>query len=251
MDSTQRFSSRVDDYIKYRPTYPDEVLGLLKDRYGLKTSSFVVDVGSGTGISAELFLKMGCRVYGIEPNEKMRQAAETQLKKYPSFQSINGTAEKTTLPDKMADFIVAAQAFHWFDPKPTKLEFKRLLRPQGKVVIIFNDRKIKGSEFLVRYEDLLNEFGTDYKNVKHQNVSEEKLLDFLGPYHEFHYSNQQDFDFDGLLGRLKSSSYVPRTEDSRFPAMCEKLKQIFDQCQENGKVSMVYTTQVFCSSFQV
>jgi ubiquinone/menaquinone biosynthesis C-methylase UbiE len=244
-DSKQRFSDRVDDYVKFRPTYPAEVLQLFKSKFGLKPSDIVVDVGSGTGISAELFLKNGNEVYAVEPNAAMRTAAEKTLSTYPKLHSLNGNSEATTLPAKIADFVIAAQAFHWFSPEPTKKEFQRILKNDGYAVIIFNDRKVMGSPFAEKYEALLNEFGTDYKQIKHRNISEQRYIDFLGRYEEFNFPNFQIFDFAGALGRTNSSSYMPKQDDPRYPAMKAKLEQIFSECQKDGFVTMEYTTQVF------
>lgn len=248
-DSTKRFSDRADDYVKYRPSYPLEVIDLLKSKFDLRTEKIIVDVGSGTGISSELFLKNGNVVYGVEPNDKMRSEAEKQLSQYKNYISIKGTSNETTLPSKTADFIIAAQAFHWFEPNSTRLEFKRILRDNGIVVILFNDRATKGTLFAEQYETLLNEFGSDYKQVKHKNVGEKRHRDFLGDYQEFHFPYFQDFNFEGLLGRLKSSSYVPKEGAPRFAEMVSVLQKIFDENSRNGQVRMEYDTQVYCSRF--
>src|SRR4051794_35122333 len=115
VDSKARFSDRVENYVKYRPTYPTAVLGYLRDEAGLTVQSVVADVGSGTGISSELFLRAGCTVYGVEPNADMRAAADGLLAQYPAFRSVDGSAEATTLPAGSADLVIAGQAFHWFD----------------------------------------------------------------------------------------------------------------------------------------
>ena len=119
-DSTQRFSDRVADYVRYRPNYPRGILATLAAETGLSTDSLVADVGSGTGISAELFLSHGNAVYAVEPNHDMRAAAEAALARYPRFHSVVGTAETTSLPDHSVDYVVAAQAFHWFDADSTR-----------------------------------------------------------------------------------------------------------------------------------
>src|SRR5262249_43298352 len=147
-DSTTRFSDRVEDYVKYRPHYPETVIEYLRSTYGLTSGWDIADIGSGTGISTELFLRNGNRVYGIEPNREMREKAEQLLAGYAerrgaegadgaaaegvaaagaaagggNFISIDGTAEVTGLPDDSVDMIVAGQAFHWFDPKKSRVE---------------------------------------------------------------------------------------------------------------------------------
>src|SRR5262249_24618794 len=141
-DVTQRFSSRVENYIKYRPGYPKDVIETLQSECGLIPDSIIADVGSGTGILTEMFLRNGNVVYGIEPNREMREAAARLLKDYPRFRSLSAQAEETTLDDASVDFITAGQAFHWFDRKKTRVEFARILKPRGRVSLIWNERVV-------------------------------------------------------------------------------------------------------------
>src|ERR1051325_1258238 len=126
-DSTLRFGSRVANYAKYRPSYPDKVLDYLQHECHLTPESVIADVGSGTGIFTKLLLDQGYTVYAVDPNDAMRQEAEKQLKSLNGFHSVNGTAENTSLADKSASLIVCAQAFHWFNNAEAKAEFKRIL----------------------------------------------------------------------------------------------------------------------------
>jgi len=247
-DSTQRFSDRVQDYQKYRPTYPREFVDWLRSHYGLTSDSVIVDVGSGTGISAQLFLEFGCTVYGVEPNEPMRTSAEQHLRSFARFHSVPGTSEHTTLPDHLADLIVVAQAFHWFDPEPTRSEFLRILKPGRPVAILYNDRKMQGSGFTEAYEKLLIDFGRDYAEVKFVNRTEQRHLAFFKKYEEFHVDTFQEFDFEGLLGRLTSSSYAPRKEHPQFAPMLDRLVEIFALHGRAGKVRMEYDSVIFCGT---
>src|SRR5437899_1233764 len=135
MNSTERFTDRVADYVRFRPHYPPAVFAELRDRLGLGAGSSVADVGSGTGISARPLLEMGCTVFAVEPNAAMRSAAEQWLGDFPRFQSIAGTAEATTLAEHSVDAVVAAQAFHWFDAASARREFQRILKPRGWVAL--------------------------------------------------------------------------------------------------------------------
>src|SRR5437764_1020077 len=128
-DPTQRFSTRVDNYVKYRPGYPPAIVGLLEAECGLTPESVVADIGAGTGLLAELWLRHGNPVCGVEPNREMREAGARLLAAYPAFTSVDGTAEATTLPDQSVDFVTAGQAFHWFEPVAARREFARILRP--------------------------------------------------------------------------------------------------------------------------
>ena len=151
MKVTERFSNRVENYVKYRPNYPKKIISFLEKEIGLSSSSIIADIGSGTGISSEMFLKNGNIVYGVEPNKEMREAAERLLAEHPNFKSINGTAEDTTLAANSIDILSAGQAFHWFDVIKTEIEFKRILKNGGWVVLVWNERETNSSLFLKAY----------------------------------------------------------------------------------------------------
>ena len=178
---TTRFSSRVDDYVKYRPGYPGAILDFLRHECGLTRDSIIADVGSGTGKLTELFLKNGNQVFGIEPNQEMREAGERLLKPYPNFRSLAATAEATTLQNQSVDIITAGQAFHWFNRETTRQEFLRILKPGGWVALIWNDRHTTASPFLEAYEELLQKFSTDYRAVDHKNVDSTVIGEFSTP----------------------------------------------------------------------
>lgn len=245
-ESVNRFTSRVEDYARYRPGYPVEIIDLLTTECGLTPNSIVADVGSGTGKLSEIFLANGNVVIGIEPNESMRVVAEKILKDDPRFRSVNGTAEATTLPEASVDLIVAGQAFHWFDPPKTREEWIRILKPGHWAVLIWNDRKLETTPFLSDYEQMLVDFGTDYAEVRHDKGMPMIEQFFAGD--EFvlkGFPNTQVFDFDGLRGRVRSSSYTPEPNDPSFDPMMRRLEAIFDKHQENGYVNFDYETKVF------
>jgi len=245
-DTIERFSNRVENYVKYRPSYPKEVLDLFRKEMNLQTSSVVADIGSGTGISARLFLENGNTVFGIEPNAAMRNAAENYLQDFPNFKSVNGIAEETSLENKTVDFIVAAQAFHWFDKEKTRREFKRILKDKGFVVLAWNERQLDSTEFLRDYERLLIDFGTDYEKVRHENITKEILEDFLeADFLQAVFQNIQTLDFNGLKGRMLSASYMPTAENPRFSQMLKNLKSLFAEHSEKGKIQILYDTNVF------
>ena len=243
---TQRFSSRVENYVRYRPGYPAGVLELLRTECGLSPESVVADIGSGTGKLTELLLESGCRVLGVEPNTEMRQAAERALGDNSRFTSIAASAEVTTLPDDCVDLIVVGQAFHWFDRERCRDEFVRILKPGGWVVLIWNDRRTDATPFLAAYETLLREFATDYEQVNHRNIDVNALREFFRvelKLRKFPYA--QCFDFDGLKGRLLSSSYAPEPGQPNHEAMLTRLREIFDVHQQDGRVAFDYDTLVY------
>ena len=255
-DSTTRFSDRVEHYVKYRPGYPEGIVGYLRDAYGLGPEWVVADIGSGTGILTELFLKNGNRVYGVEPNREMREKGEALLVGYAGtagapgggagkFVSVDGTAEATGLADASVDMIVAGQAFHWFDPDRSRTEFGRVLRPGGVVVLIWNERLV-GSAFEKEYEELILRFAIDYTTINHKNIAEGEIGRFFHPaaYALATFPNEQLFDPDGLKGRLLSSSYIPK-EGPRHMDMLHALRKLFDRHAAGGRVRVGYDTKVY------
>jgi SAM-dependent methyltransferase len=246
-DPKRRFSNRVDDYVRYRPGYPSAILDALREECGLAPESVVVDVGSGTGLLARMFLDNGNLVYGVEPNAAMRDAGEQFLEKYPHFCSVAGSAEATTLPGATVDFIVAGQAFHWFEPKAARAEFERVLKPRGWVAVIWNERISHTTAFQREYEALLRAYGTDYKKVSATYPQNERMSDFFGrgAFRTKSFANGQVFDFEGLRGRLLSSSYAPAKGHPKHEPMLAALKQLFDAHQEAGRIRFDYVTHVY------
>lgn len=245
-NTVERFSNRVANYVKYRPTYPQEVLRFLKAELNLQSASVIADVGSGTGISTKIFLENGNTVYGVEPNAPMRAAAEDFLRDFPNFVSVDGTSENTTLARSSIDFVTAAQAFHWFEPEKTRREFKRILKPEGFVVLIWNERQLDTNEFLREYEKFLLEFGTDYAKVRHDYLPKERLGGFFtSGFQTASFKNAQIFDFEGLKGRALSSSYMPSESDARYAEMTKSLNGIFTKHAENDRIAVLYDTKVY------
>jgi SAM-dependent methyltransferase len=251
-DAKQRFSNRAADYARYRPGYPREVLDLLRTWCNLKPEHFIADVGSGTGLLAKLFLDNGNGVYGVEPNPEMRAAGETFLATYDRFASVAGSAEATTLPSASVDFVAAGQAFHWFIPETARTEFRRILKIDGRVIILWNERQLEETAFLRDYEVLLRRFSTDYDRVDGSYPRAEQMLAFFGRNEFTSHSlpNAQEFDFAGLSGRLRSSSYAPPPEHPQHVPMMEELQRIFAAHQKNGVVRMEYRTRIYTGKLE-
>lgn len=247
-DSTRRFTGRVENYARYRPSYPCAVLDLLETECDLTDASVVADVGSGTGILSELFLDNGNRLYAVEPNEEMREAAERRLGDHFHFTSVAGTAEATTLGDASVDFVVAGQAFHWFAVERARAEFERILRPRGWVALIWNARRTGTTPFLIAYERLLQTHGTDYEQVSEHGRSTAEMVDeFFGPdgYEMEVFDNTQTLDLAGFKGRLLSSSYVPGPGEPGSEAMLREAEEIFHEHHTGGRVTVEYDTKVY------
>lgn len=246
VDSISRFTTRVKNYAKFRPTYPPAIIDLLRADCGLTEASVIADVGSGTGILSELFLEHGNTVYGVEPNAEMRTAAESLLSDYPRFKSFDGTAESTKLQSDSIDFVTAAQAFHWFEPKKTRAEFGRILKPGGWVALIWNERRLDSTPFLRAYEQLLLRYGTDYKQVRHENVTGD-IAGFFAPqgFRRESFENVQHFDFESLQGRVLSASYTPGSDHPSFEPMITALRELFEVHQKHGSIAFEHDTRVY------
>jgi ubiquinone/menaquinone biosynthesis C-methylase UbiE len=246
-DSKERFSSRVEAYREFRPRYPTAVIDLLQRQCGLTPVSVIADIGAGTGMLAEIFLQHGNSVFAVEPNRAMRSACEDLRSQYPKLTCIDGSAEATTLPDHCANFVTVGQALHWFHVGRAHAEFIRILQPGGRCAVIYNERRIGGDAFHDGYERILKEFGTDYESVRSKYPQPDRMSEFFrspdaGPetMQQASFPNAQKFDFEGLLGRILSSSYMPQLEHPNYPAMLHRVEELFSQCQQDGNVRLEY-----------
>jgi len=246
-EPTQRFSSRVADYVKNRPSYPPEVLDYLRSECGLTDNSVIADIGCGTGISSKLFLDNGNTVNGVEPNSAMLDAAVEFLAGYERFNAVNAPAEATTLDDASVDLITSFQSFHWFDHERVGAEFSRIAKAGAFAVIVWNERRLDETPFLIEYERLLKQHAIDYDTVRHDRVDTEMISSAIsGKMTVTEFENIQYLDLDGLLGRVASSSYMPGREHPAFGLMKNDLSAIFAKYSENGKISISYRTALYC-----
>lgn len=249
-DSTQRFTDRVSDYVKYRPGYPREIVTWLHERCGLQQGARVADIGAGTGISARCFLDAGHTVIAVEPNGAMRAAADAWLSGYRGYASVAGTAEATTLDDASVDLVIAAQAFHWFDPDTARREFARILAPGGQVALFWNSRLVDGTPFLEGYEALLQRYSVDYQAVSERYGDDASMAAWFGDglLHAAQFPNAQRLDFDGLKGRLMSSSYAPKAGHVNHEPMLAALRELFDRTAQGGTVEFIYETRMYAGT---
>lgn len=250
IDSKKRFSDRVQDYVKYRPSYPKEIIPFLEKTIHLTTESIIADIGSGTGFLTKIFLDYGNKVYGIEPNPDMRSAGEKFLEKYKSFTSISGSSEQTNLSDKSVDIITAAQAYHWFDKDLAKIEFQRILKDSDNpnIVLIWNTRNLS-SNFNKNLESIVRKYSYDYEKVSHTENKEKRENRFFDT--EFNkevFKNKQVLDYTSLEGRLLSASYMIKKTDTQYAIFQKELKQLFETYQVNEKITIDYDTEVFYGS---
>lgn len=250
MKNTERFSNRVENYIRFRPHYPKEIIPFLKKEIGLTSQWTVADIGSGTGISTELFLQNGNSVFAVEPNKNMRQAAEALFHGDDTFISVDATAEATSLPNHSIDLIVAGQAFHWFDPIKAKNEFQRIAHGRSYLLLLWNERKLESS-FQQAYEQMLLDLAPAYEQVCQFQVDDALISEFFSPhpYKIKSLSNFQYFDFEGLKGRLLSCSYAPLQDHPNYHPIMQRLEQLFDQFNVDDKVMFEYDCKLYYGQF--
>ncbi|MFD0588251.1 class I SAM-dependent methyltransferase [Paenibacillus sp. GCM10027627] len=247
MDNKERFSNRVENYVKYRPSYPKEAIDFLYGELGFAENSVIADVGAGTGIFSKLLLERGSEVVAVEPNEAMREAALKELGGQRGYRVSYGSAEETELPDSSVDFIVCAQSYHWFDKERAEREFKKIMKPGGKAVLIWNSRKTSGTPFLEQFERLLLTYGTDYEKVGHKSITQQTLQPYFrdgGPGLRT-FQMVQHVDESGLKGRMLSSSYTPTPDQPGYKEMMEELENIFRDHECDGTVALEYVTEVY------
>ena len=242
--STERFSDRVEEYARYRPRYPNALLDFLVSKIPLPAT--VADIGSGTGILSDQLLQFGYRVTAVEPNKSMREAAECRLSEHQGFRSVDGTAENTNLPSFSVDAVTCAQSFHWFDRAKCRTEFDRILRPQGLIALIWNDRA-RQDPLMEQYDELLTRFVPEYPNCSHRRVSTADIQAFFsgGSFELFTFPNHQFLTRDEFLGRLISSSYVPLTGERGHKELIEACNALFDRFTANGSIRFLYETQLY------
>ncbi len=244
-DFTRRFTGRALFYSTSRPSYPIQILDILRTEIGFDQTFVVADVASGTGLLSELFLTNGNPVIGVEPNDDMRIFAEKSLGKFPKFLSLRGTAERTSLENISVDLVTVGQALHWFDCEAASKEFARILKPNGHVCIAYNDRN-KEDPFMKGYDKIVSKYGRNRANVP--NIDHNYLSRFFknGGYEKFSMSNEQFLDFEGLLGRMTSASYMPSPSDEKqFAALRGEVARFFRIYEKLGKVRMLYDTTIF------
>ncbi len=246
-DPRDRFTDRVENYVRFRPSYPPSVLSPLKPLLNKKGNVAVADLGSGTGVFSKLLLDAGFHTYAVEPNPAMRRAAEVQLNGHSGFHSVEGEGEATTLETASVDAITVAQAFHWFAITKAVSEFARILKPDGLVLLIWNDRRVDCDGFHRGYEDLLLQYGTDYSRINHRNITGGRIRELFNGWlcEEEKIHHFQKFDVDGLRGRLESSSYCPPEGHPDYFPLIRGLEDLFKREARDGFVRMEYDCTVY------
>jgi SAM-dependent methyltransferase len=250
VDPTKRFSTRVPYYVRSRPGYPPALLEFFRSEFSLQPEHAIADVGSGTGILSQLFLENGNTVFCVEPNTEMRAAGTTQLAKYPNYREVDGTAEATTLAARSIDFVTAGQAFHWFDPHKSAAEFRRILKPGGWAALIWNERRAVNTGFNAAYDQFIDRYSGDRatSRIRGGSVGATPAVErFFGQsrYDLRGFANHQDLNWDGLLDRVYSSSYMPLPDDPVNAEMTAELRGMFEKFAVNNVIRIEYETRLY------
>ena len=244
MDDTPRFDGKSEIYAKARPRYAAGLFDHLENALHIPAGSVFADVDAGTGILTEQLLERGYRVFAVEPNADMRRKAEEKLSGRAGFFSVDGDAGDTGLPDGSVDCVTAAQAFHWFDAAAFRAECRRVLKPGGRVVIIYNHRVDSAvcTEMTValyrRYDPAFPGFSN--------GISREKCVAFFaGGCDTYRADNTQIYDRQGFIDRVLSSSYSVKESDARYADYLKDIGEIFDRCAADGRIAVPTETVAF------
>lgn len=237
MNHTQRFDGKGELYAKARPKYANGFFDYMKNTLNIPEGSVFADIGSGTGIFTEQLLARGYRVYAVEPNVDMRKKAEEKLSGNPAFTSVDGTDKDTHLADHSVDCITAAQAFHWFDAVAFKKECQRILKPGGKIMLVYNSRD-EGAECTRALATLRGKYNPDFHGFSN-GISDGACRAFFdGGCEVFRADNSQRYDRQGYINRALSSSYSLREGDPKYAEYLTDIGKLFDQFSENGVITV-------------
>lgn len=244
MDYTNRFSGKGEIYAKARPRYAAGLFDYLKNTMGVPAGSIFADVGSGTGIFAEQLLDCGYRVFAVEPNADMREKAEEKLSQNRNFVSVVGSDGNMNLPDKSVDYVTAAQAFHWFDAEAFRRECRRVLKPGGKVILIYNARDMK-ADGIKALANLHSRYDPEFHGFSN-GMSHEKCVNFFpGTCDVFLADNTQMYDRQGYVNSVLSSSYSLKEDDARYAKYLKDIGKIFDTFSVDGLIAVPTETVAY------
>lgn len=249
MNNTKKFDGLATEYQKGRPAYAKAFIKDLYEKYGFSDKLVIADIGAGTGKFAKQILDEGSFVYCVEPNFDMRSKAMEELKAYKNVECIDGEASNTSLGNKSIDFITVAQAFHWFEIEPFKKECERILKPNGKVFLIWNSRDIE-AEIVRKNAEIYKKYCSQFKGFSNgiQENDEKIFWFFNGKYEKIKYDNPLFFTKETFIARCLSSSYSLKCEDEKYNEYIEELGELFDEYEVNGIICIPNNTIVYFDS---
>jgi SAM-dependent methyltransferase len=242
--SATRFDGLAAVYSAYRPTYPPAVVEFVEKELSVLPSARIIDVGSGTGISAELFLKAGYAVTCVEPGADMFARATANLSHYPLARFVQSRAESTGLPDADADLVLAGHSFHWFDVAACRREFARILKPGGWVALLWNSRDERDA-FTREYYERIEPFASEHPHLDPAaNESRARSL-FGNDYRVQRFPNPARWSLSELLGFVFSASYLPKRETAEGGVLIAEVEQLFARYATGGKISFAFVSEIY------
>ncbi|MER3434756.1 MAG: SAM-dependent methyltransferase [Leptolyngbya sp. ERB_1_1] len=242
LDPLNRFSDRATDYQRYRPSYPAAAIDKILSNLGDPTQLIAADIGAGTGISARLLSDRGLTVWAIEPNAAM----SAESKPYPRVAFRQATAEQTELPNQSVDLITCFQSFHWFEPDITLREFRRILKPTGRLALVWNTRD-RDDPFTQEYGELLRQASNKHPALDKAFGRSESLPEnpYFPTFEEHHFALEHPLDLAGLIGNTKSRSYTP-TSGELLDRLLQDLEALYQRnADDQGLIYIKYQTKVF------
>lgn len=245
LQPTTRFADRASDYALFRPSYPKEAIDAVLAGLSRHDALVAADIGAGTGISSRLLAERGLRVLAVEPNAAMRGSSEP----HPRVTFVDGTAEATGLDDASVDLVLCAQAFHWFKPQEALAEFRRIVKPGGRLAFLVNERDNTGAA-MQAYNAAIRAASERELSEGMRGAIDEALhaASLKATPESFPYG--QDLSRDGLVGRARSASYVPK-EGPRYERLLEDLETLWrDHKGPEGFVTLGYRTWVWVAFFE-
>jgi SAM-dependent methyltransferase len=243
-DPTARFAPHADAYARGRPGYPAALVPRLQ-ALGIGDGATVADLGAGTGQSCEVLLATGARVIAVEPNAPMRAHAAARFAHEPRFSVVAGRAEATSLADASIDHVAAMQALHWFDAAPTRAELRRILRPGGRVVLVWNTRA-QTTPFMRDLEAMIRRFAPTYEQLGHVGDARRANVDAFfgaGAYTHEPIAHQHALDRDGFFDLLGSISYLPARGTDAHAALVLAAGDLL--AAHGDAVTIEYVTDVY------
>lgn len=241
------FSGKADVYKKYRSEYPDIFLDYLYSDLGFSPQSIIADIGAGTGMLSKCLLQRGSRLIFVEPNEDMFNAAKAEFGQNERCVFIKAPAEETTIPSTSVDFVTAARSFHWFDSERFKTECQRILKPDGRVLIIWNNDKLP-QEITEETDALSRKYSALFENQPHRkNKTTEAFGQFFknGSYEHVKFEKESEMNKETFIGRFLSRSYAPNEGEENYEVFVNGLKEIFDRYANKGCITTTNCTECF------
>ncbi len=238
---SRSFELVADLYERARPEYPAEAVEWLAEKLDLREDRTVLDLGAGTGKLTRALLRTGARVIAVEPGDAMR--AEL-LRALPDAEALRGAAEEIPLPDASVDAVTVGQAFHWFRHDEALPEIRRVLRRDGALALIWNERD-RQDPLHHEFTKLLDPFVPAGRPGPESWVGPLAASELFRPVEQAHFPFAQELDADGLVARIMSVSFVAAAPAGQRAELEGGLREL--AWAHGGHVTLAYVSSVYVS----